>query len=57
MELLEKEMERLKGEMQDWRAPKETEGESAPRLPLPAGDSSPPPPAPVPQGPPATGEE
>uniref|UniRef100_A0A4W6DYY0 non-specific serine/threonine protein kinase n=1 Tax=Lates calcarifer TaxID=8187 RepID=A0A4W6DYY0_LATCA len=47
---LEKEMERQKGEMQDWRAPKETEEESAPSLPLPTGDSSPPSPAPVPQG-------
>ncbi|XP_042288079.1 myotonin-protein kinase isoform X2 [Thunnus albacares] len=54
---LEKEMERLKGEMQDGKAPKETEEESAPSLPLPTGDSPPPPPAPVPQGSPATGEE
>ncbi|KAM7374952.1 hypothetical protein PAMP_007576 [Pampus punctatissimus] len=54
---LEKEMERLKGEIQGKRAPKETEGESAPNLPLPAGDSLPPPPAPVPQGSLASGKE
>ncbi|XP_041808076.1 myotonin-protein kinase isoform X5 [Chelmon rostratus] len=53
---LEKEMARLKGEMKDWRAPKETEGESGHSLPLPTGDTSAPPPGPVPQGSPATGE-
>ncbi|XP_034538835.1 myotonin-protein kinase isoform X2 [Notolabrus celidotus] len=54
---LEKEMERMKAEMKDWRVHKETEAESAPRLPLPAGDSTAPSPAPVPQGTPATGDE
>ncbi|XP_056140886.1 myotonin-protein kinase isoform X2 [Lampris incognitus] len=54
---LEKEMEILKREIQDWRTSKEAEGESAPCLPLPAGDPSTPPPAPVSQGAPATGEE
>ncbi|XP_028277450.1 myotonin-protein kinase isoform X3 [Parambassis ranga] len=54
---LEKEMERLKEEMQNWQVPKEIEGESTPSLPLPASDSSPPPSAPVPQGAPAPGDE
>ncbi|XP_052385602.1 myotonin-protein kinase-like isoform X2 [Oncorhynchus nerka] len=54
---LEKEMERLRGEIQGLKSPKETGEEIAPCLSLPAGDPSPPPPAAVSQDALATGEE
>nr|XP_046183708.1 myotonin-protein kinase-like isoform X2 [Oncorhynchus gorbuscha] len=54
---LEKEMERLRGEIQGLKSPKETGEEISPCLSLPAGDPSPPPPAAVSQDALATGEE
>uniref|UniRef100_A0A3P8YXD5 non-specific serine/threonine protein kinase n=1 Tax=Esox lucius TaxID=8010 RepID=A0A3P8YXD5_ESOLU len=54
---LEKEMEKLRKEIQGLKSPKETGEESSPCLSLSAGDPPPPPSAAVPQGALATGED